>query len=92
MHVVVTPMPWFIFYLFFLIAAGWMAFVTWNAWTAFRRIDQRRRALLQASGVDCDLSSLMASREAWKASLAGKTMREILGDTSLISSENVDRP
>lgn len=92
LHVAVTPVPWFGF-LVFIIMTGWMAFVAWNAWTAFRRLHQRRLAFLQASGVECDLSlsSLLTSREAWKASLAGKTMRDVLDGPPLISSDNFER-
>jgi len=56
----------------------WMAFVCWNAWSAFRRLDKKRLSLLEASGVRCDFGKLMTDRRAWAAVREGKTMREIL--------------
>lgn len=56
----------------------WMAFVAWNAWSAFSRLDKKRLALLEASGVKCDLGKVMGDRRAWSAVREGKTMREIL--------------
>lgn len=75
--------PHAIFLLMLLIYAIWMAFLSWNAWSAFRRLDQKRLALLEASGVKCDLSSAMMDRRAWAAVREGKTMREILDSPPL---------
>lgn len=45
----------------------WMGFVGWYAWSAFRRLDRKRLALLEASGVACDFAKAMASPRAWRA-------------------------
>lgn len=66
------------FILTMAVYASWMVFVSWNAWSAFRRMDRRRLALLEASGVECNLASLMSDRRAWAAAKEGKTMRQIL--------------
>jgi len=73
---------------FCLIGAGlvWWLFVGWNAWAAFRRLDKKRRALLQNAGVECDFVALFKSRRAWTAALQGKTMREVLDDPTFESS------
>src|SRR5690606_12959889 len=70
--------PRAIFLLMLLTYAIWMAFISWNAWSAFRRLDKKRLALLEASGVSCDLGTVMTDRRAWAAAREGKTMREVL--------------
>ena len=70
------PHPLFI--LIVLTCLCWMSFVVLNAWSAFRRLDKRRLALLKDSGVDCNFGKAMTSRRAWAAARDGKTMREIL--------------
>ena len=70
--------PHAIFLLMLLTYAIWMIFVSWNAWSAARRLDKRRLALLEASGVECDFGKVMTNQSAWAAVREGKTMREIL--------------
>jgi len=67
-----------IFLLMLLTYGAWIAFVSWHAWSAFKRLDKKRLALLDASGVKCDLGKMMTDRRAWAAVREGKTMREIL--------------
>jgi hypothetical protein len=75
--------PHALFLLMLLAYAIWMAFLSWNAWSALRRLDRKRLALLEASGVQCGLDTVMTDRRAWAAVRDGKTMREILDSPPL---------
>lgn len=76
--------PHTLYILMMLACFCWMGFVAWNAWSAFQRLDKRRLALLNASGVDCDLGKTIGNRRAWSEARTGKTMREILDGPHLI--------
>jgi hypothetical protein len=53
-------------------------FVLIHAGTVALRLNERRGAFLKASGYDLTAYSLLADKEAWKVSLSGGTLHDLL--------------
>lgn len=77
-HLLLMPLPHWLTALLLAACFSRMMFVYVNAAIVALKLNSRRAAFLKSAGYDLSPEALLTDRDAWKASLKGGTILELL--------------